>query len=219
MENTIILATTSESKIEDMKSLIKHSDVLDRYNNILTIKEIVDEYNLDIPVAPEEGSTVEENCLSKITFYKRELSKVRDLDGCVLISEDTGLFIKALDGAPGVHTARYAGDHDPKLLREKIIEDMKGKEDRLAFVKCAMACTTLGKSEISTFLGTGSIYGYISETIYEGPGFSFDNIFIRKGDKKTVAEMINKRSDFKYYLPRYEALIHIAPACLVSYLF
>lgn len=191
----IILGTSNEEKVEDIITALEiyAPYLLSRGNkNVKTLKDIKSDYMLDIPDANENGSTVEENCMSKLLYYKSILSEINDLHGSMLISEDTGMFIRHLDWSPGVHTARFAGDHDWISLNRKVIELMDGVEDRSAFIKTAVGITIVGAGEDTTKMDSKLVYGRISQNIYEGEGYAFDKLFEIDGKGVTIAEMCNK---------------------------
>lgn len=204
----IILGTSNQEKIEDLILALKIYSpefVQDNDRNIVSLKDIEDS-GFRINVASENGYTVEENCMSKLYFYKSILDKIDEFHGSLLISEDTGLFIRQLDWNPGVHTARFAGDHDFDKLGKKIMELMNGVNDRFAFVKSAVGATVIGCGEDSTKMESDVMYGSISDYIYSGNGFSFDKIFIKGSDNVTLAEMCNKYKLQRQYIPRFQCI-------------
>lgn len=201
----IILGTSNPEKVEDIKySISVYSRNIFRNSEILTLSDVSDIYDIDIPDAEENGKTVEENCMSKVLTYKNILGKIGDLHKGLLISEDTGLFIKELDWNPGVHTARFAGDHDFNKLGKKVMELMNGVDDRYAFVKSAVGFTVIGYPELYTNIQSDYVEGSISEYIYEGDGFSFDKIFHIKGYPTgvTLAESCSKNKAVRLEIPR-----------------
>lgn len=177
----------------------------DNDRNIVSLRDIEDS-GFKIGIANENGYTVEENCMSKLSFYKSKLSKIDDFHGSLLISEDTGLFIRQLDWNPGVHTARFAGDHDFDKLGRKVMELMNGVDDRFAFVKSAVGATIIGCGEDTTKMESDVMYGSISDYIYNGNGFSFDKIFIKGSDNVTLAEICNKYNLQRQYIPRFQCI-------------
>lgn len=205
----IILGTSNLEKIEDIKySISVNSRYIFNNSDILTLHDVSDIYDIHIPDAEENGRTVEENCMSKILTYKDILGKIDDLYGGLLISEDTGLFIRELDWNPGVRTSRFAGDHDFDKLGKKVMELMNGVDDRYAFVKSAVGFTVIGYPELYTNIQSSSIEGSISEYIYEGEGYPFDKIFHIKGYPTgvTLAESCSKNKAVRLELPRSECI-------------
>lgn len=205
----IILGTGNIEKVSDFKLILQQYERLRDEYEVLTLREASKMYDLNISEAKEEGHTVEENTMSKIHFYKTELNRVPDLVDSLLISEDTGLFIKSLDWNPGVHTARFVGDHDFSKIADKIIELMEGEISRRAFVKSAVALTVIGRGEYTTRISSASMHGVISTEVYRGPGFDFDKMFIRNGSSCTLAEEGNSDPLVRLYIPRATALQNI----------
>jgi XTP/dITP diphosphohydrolase len=204
----IILGTSNQEKIEDLILALKIYSpefVQDNDRNIVSLKDIEDS-GFIINIANENGYTVEENCMSKLYFYKSILDKIDEFHGSLLISEDTGLFIRQLDWNPGVHTARFAGDHDFDKLGRKVMELMNGVNDRFAFVKSAVGATVIGSGEDSTKMESDVMYGSISDYIYSGNGFAFDKIFMKESDNITLAEMCNKYKLQRLYIPRFQCI-------------
>lgn len=204
----IILGTSNQEKIEDLILALKIYSpefVHDNDRNIVSLRDIEDS-GFIINIANENGYTVEENCMSKLYFYKSILDKIDEFHGSLLISEDTGLFIRQLDWNPGVHTARFAGDHDFDNLGRKVMELMNGVNDRFAFVKSAVGATVIGSGEDSTKMESDVMYGSISDYIYSGNGFAFDKIFMKESDNITLAEMCNKYKLQRLYIPRFQCI-------------
>lgn len=192
----IILGTSNEEKVEDIITALEvyAPYLLSRGNkNVKTLNEIRSDYMINTPDADENGSTVEENCMIKLMYYKKQLEKVNDLNGSLLISEDTGMFIQHLDWSPGIHTARFAGvNHDWNALNKKVMDLMDGVENRHAFIKTAVGMTIIGAGEDTTKMDSKLVYGSISRRIYEGEGYAFDKIFEIEGKNMTVAEMMSE---------------------------
>lgn len=128
---------------------------------------------------PETSDTIEGNALQKARY-------VYENYGYDCFSEDTGLEIDALDGAPGVITAHYAGDdRNPDANMEKVLSEMKAASNRKARFKTVIAL----KIKNREYLFEGLVYGRISETKKGDKGFGYDPIFIPDGYDRTYAEM------------------------------
>ncbi len=127
----------------------------------------------------EDGDTLEANAFIKI----------KDID-CgeddVIIGDDTGLFVHALNGEPGVYSARYAGlEGNDEKNREKLLKAMEGVEDRSAFFKTVIAVKR-GKENYTV---EGVCPGRIINEERGSAGFGYDPIFVPEGEEKTFAEM------------------------------
>ena len=128
---------------------------------------------------PENQDTLEGNALEKARYIHEKL--VLDC-----FSEDTGLEIEALDGAPGVQTARYAGESkDPDANIHKVLAGLKGQPNRKARFRTVIALILDGKE----FLFEGIATGRIREKKSGNGGFGYDPIFEPEGFSQTFAEM------------------------------
>lgn len=112
--NKIVLATNNKHKLKEFKEILKDID-------IVTLEDI--DFNEEIE---ETGTTFKENAMIKAKTIHNYLKSKNNL--LPVIADDTGLCCDALDGAPGVYSARYAGDHDFKANRVKLIKDLKDKD-------------------------------------------------------------------------------------------
>ncbi len=165
----IVFATNNINKVKEFKSLFNNKDL-----EFLTLKEI----NYDKEII-EDGTTFEENALIKARQVSRDLN-------CIAISDDSGLEVRALNYAPGIYSARYAGTHNDEDNNSLLIKNLKGIKDRYARYVCA----------ICVYFPNG-LY-LISKEICEGEiiderkgtnGFGYDPYFYFKEFKKTFAEI------------------------------
>ena len=161
-------------------------------HKVKEINEIVAGSGLEFILPPdgfdpiEDGKTFEENSLIKAKAAW-ELTKAWAL------ADDSGLCIDALDGAPGIYSARYA--ETPAKRIERVLKEMEGKTNRNAHFACCMTLINPeGKVEFST---TGICEGSITREAKGNNGFGYDPIFLVKGDTRTIAELSEgKKSDF-----------------------
>lgn len=133
---------------------------------------------LDWPDVEETGSTLEENALLKARA-------VAEATGLPVVGDDTGLEVAALDGAPGVHTARFAGTsarYEDNVA--KLIETMAGRDDRAARFRTVVALVFPDGAEV---VAEGSLDGVITERPRGEGGFGYDPVF--DVDGRTLAEM------------------------------
>jgi len=165
----IILATNNKGKISELKEILKN-------NEVISLKEA----GIDIEV-DEDKETFEGNAIKKAT----EISK---LTGKVCIADDSGLCIEALNGFPGVKTARFLGENATQEERNNyILEKMNGieKEHRKAKV---ITCIAMVKPNEEEKVYTEILEGYIANEKRGDNGFGFDEIFeLETG--KTLAEL------------------------------
>ena len=166
----IVFATNNKHKLEEIRS------ILDNALNILSLDDI--NCHEDIP---ETGSTIEENALIKARYIKEKY-------GYDCFADDTGLEIKSLNNEPGVYSARYAGnDHNSEKNMQKVLENLKGKNDRSAYFRTCIALIT-GNNE---YLFEGKIEGEIITEKKGESGFGYDPIFVPDGYTQTFAELGN----------------------------
>ena len=121
----VVLATGNKGEVAEMKELLKDFPVdLKSLNDFGPIPEVI-----------EDGATFDENAYKKASFTAKVL-------GIPAISDDSGLVVEALDGAPGVVSARYAGESatDQENI-EKLLKEMRGKKNRKAAFECVISVT------------------------------------------------------------------------------
>ena len=164
----LIFATNNQHKVEEIKSSLPQTV------SIISLKEA----GIDIDI-PEPHATLEENAKEKgRTIY--ELTK----QNC--FSEDTGLEVAALNGAPGVHSARYAkGESSPYNNIQKLLNELKTFENRLAQFR-TIIFLSLGDKE---HYFEGICKGQITLSPIGSSGFGYDSVFIPYGSQKTFAQM------------------------------
>lgn len=167
----LIFATNNQHKVDEIRA------VIDKELEIVTLKEA----GIDIDI-PEPFQTLEENASAKAkTIY--------EMTSTSCFSEDTGLEVSALNGEPGVKSARYAGDNrsfDANI--EKLLTNLADKTDRTAQFRTVISLIIDG--EQTQFEGVCK--GKIIENRKGGQGFGYDPVFIPEGSAKTFAEMDTK---------------------------
>ena len=165
---TLIFATNNVHKVSEIQSLLP-KDI-----NVITLQQAG--INIDIP---EPYDTLQENANTKAkTIF--EITK----QNC--FSEDTGLEIDALNGAPGVHSARYASeDRNFNANIEKVLNNLKSTENRSAQFRTVI-CLIWEQKE---YYFEGVCRGHIAEQNSGTAGFGYDPIFIPEGATKSFAEM------------------------------
>jgi XTP/dITP diphosphohydrolase len=126
----------------------------------------------------EDGKTLHDNSLKKALAYFRTAN-------ICTIGEDTGLFVEALSGKPGVYAARYAGGNDANN-RKKLLTELEGKKNRKAYFKTVVALV-VNEKWIEFF--EGEARGKITEEELGENGFGYDAIFLPDGYFKTFGEM------------------------------
>lgn len=174
---TILLGTANQHKIKELKTLL---DVGDSVSFITP-----DDIDSTIPSPEETGKTLEQNALLKAKYYAQKT-------GYTTLSEDTGFFIKALQGWPGIYAARVADAQEDKI--NAVLKKLKGQSDRSAYFE-TVACL-YDPNENTAVHTTGTIHGTISDTPFKMKnGFGYDPIFIPKSSSKTFAQMSKEQKN------------------------
>lgn len=167
----LVFATNNAHKLEEVSAIL--GDKIE----LLSLKDI--NCQTDIP---ETADTLEGNALLKSSYIFQNYH----LD---CFADDTGLEVEALDGAPGVYSARYAGGegHNAEANMLKLLHEMEGKENRKAQFRTAISLILDGKQ----YLFEGVIKGEIIKEKRGNSGFGYDPIFVPEGYSQTFAELGN----------------------------
>lgn len=164
----LIMATHNIHKAEEVQRLVGERIKIVGLHELGCREEI-----------PENGTTLKENALEKAMYVWNKYGR-----DC--FADDTGLMVDALDGAPGVYTARYAGEKcsfDDNI--DLLLENMEGKTDRHAYFETVICLIENGKP----LFFEGRCDGYISTERYGRGGFGYDPIFMPKGYGESFAEL------------------------------
>lgn len=165
----LILATRNPHKTGEIRAM-----VADRY-------EVLDATAFpEFPEIEETGTTFLENARLKAEGISREI------DGWVL-SDDSGLEVAALDGAPGVWSSSYGGEEGNHAKNNaRLLAEMSGKSNRSAKFCCTMVLARNGVAEADF---TGEVQGSLVNALHGAGGFGYDPLFIPNGHDKTFAEL------------------------------
>jgi XTP/dITP diphosphohydrolase len=172
----LVIATRNKGKTKEIKALLKDFPV--------NIKNF-DDFG-PIPHLEEDGNTFDENAYKKASFAARIL-------GLPALADDSGLIVEALDGAPGIHSARYAGENATDEQRYlKLLEDMKGISNRKAAFECVIS--------IAVPTGPALTYearceGLITTEPAGSNGFGYDPVFFYPPYNKTFAQITGKEKN------------------------
>jgi XTP/dITP diphosphohydrolase len=165
---TLVFASNNQHKLREINS------ILDKNITLLSLNDV--NINEDIP---EDEALIEENALSKARY-------VYNMTGLNVFADDTGLEVEALNGLPGVHSARFAGESKDSLANiEKVLSLLEGKENRKARFRTVIAL--IFKNE--EYLFEDSVSGTLINEKRGNEGFGYDPIFIPEGKTQTFAEM------------------------------
>ena len=185
--NQLILATHNEHKAQEFR------DILPQYS-VQTLADL--EHNEEIE---ETATDLEGNSLIKAeTIFKRY--------GHVVISDDSGLEVDALDGAPGVYSARYAGEpQNDQRNTEKLLDKLHGAFNRDAQFRTVI---TLMNAE-NSFQFEGIVSGTIAKSPRGKDGFGYDPVFVPEGYQQTFAELAaNEKNKISHRANAIEKLLH-----------
>ena len=172
----LVLATRNLGKVKELTTMLntanKHQNI-----QILSLQDFP-----DAPEVIEDGDTYQENAAKKATV-------IADWTGHRTLADDAGLEVDALDGAPGVHSKRWAGEDATDAIRiQKLLEAIEGAASRKARFVAAIAIAKPNDSK-SVKIVVGKCEGQITHTPTGESGFGYDPIFVPNGYEKTFAEL------------------------------
>lgn len=174
----LVLATKNQNKIKEFNAMLGSDFKLLSLDDIGFNKEIA-----------ETGTTSTENAKIKaqaVLYFMKE----NNLDYPVL-ADDSGLFVNALGGEPGVMSARYAGDHNDASNRKKILDKLGDRLDRTAYFECALCY--MDETELRIFVGRA--FGEITTEELGKKDFGYDCIFYSSDLQKTFGEATKEEKD------------------------
>ena len=166
---TIVIATNNKNKVREFKSILDNDNI-----EFKTLKEIG--FDKDIV---EDGKSFKENAMIKAMTVARER-------GHIAISDDSGLCVDALNGAPGIYSARYAGTGDDEDNNALLLKNLKGIENRKSHYVCAI-CVAYPDGTYITEEGT--VEGLIIDERRGKGGFGYDPYFFIPEFNATFAEV------------------------------
>ncbi len=168
----IVLATRNQNKVKELKAILKGLNL-----KFLTLQDFP-----DMPDIVEDGKTFEENAVKKA----KEIARIT---GKIALADDSGIEVQALNNAPGVYSARFAGEkaadsaNNKKLLG--LLKDIPLKKRKARFV-CVIA---IAEPEGRVYTTEGELKGVIALKFAGKRGFGYDPLFIVPRYKKTVAQL------------------------------
>lgn len=190
-EQKLVIASHNPGKVREIADLLRPFGV-----------EVVSAGDLDLPEPEETEDTFIGNALLKANAAAKA-------SGLPALSDDSGLAVNALDGAPGIYSARWAGPEKDFMVAMKLVEElMRGTEDRSAKFVCALA---LAWPDGHTEVFEGTVAGYITWPPAGEKGFGYDPIFIAEGETITFAEMEPERKHAMSH--RADAFRQLVVAC------
>lgn len=170
----VVIASTNRNKVEEISQMLKRSK--------FKIISLLDFKDKNLPEIEEDGLTFEENARKKALIIAK-------LTGRLTLADDSGLMVDALNGRPGVHSARYSGkDATPEENNRKLLEELKDvptKKRTARFVCVIAVARPSGKVSVVE----GLCEGLIAKEIRGVEGFGYDPLFIVPEYGKTFAEL------------------------------
>lgn len=165
----LVFATGNSHKLQEVQGLFKEGFALSCLKDVNITEEI-----------PETADNLVDNALQKAWYVYKKC-------GIPCFADDTGLEVEALDGAPGVYSARYAGEQkDSRLNMLLLLKNMSGKTNRNARFRTIIAYIDENAQE---HIFEGEIRGKIIENMAGENGFGYDPIFVPEGYDKTFAQL------------------------------
>mgnify|MGYP000384874754 FL=1 len=177
----IILATNNEHKLSEIRS------IFDKDIEVLSMKDV----GIDTDIE-ENGETIFENSRIKAVYVTTELKKKNFPFPYTVISDDTGLMVEALNGEPGVYSARYAGGegHDSEANMQLLLKNLNGCKNRKAYFSTIVTLIEERASFLSHMMFfEGRVNGTILTEKHGTEGFGYDPIFQPDGYDCSFAEM------------------------------
>ena len=170
MKQIIVLATTNQGKTREINELLTGFPVeIKNLNDFGQIPEVI-----------EDGTTFDDNAYKKASFTARVL-------GYPAMADDSGLCVEALDGAPGVWSARYAGENATDADNvNKMLDDLKDKDNRNAAFKCVISIAVPTGAALTY---EGECQGVITKKPVGENGFGYDPLFFYPEFNKTFAQL------------------------------
>ena len=166
----LVLATRNANKLEEIR-------------DVLGLDELKVKSSFDFPHIPdvvEDKDTLEGNAIKKAMT-------IASATGCWALADDSGLEVDALGGAPGVYSARYAGEHCSYMDNcNKLLFELDGQTNRRARFRTVLALVNL-VGEVRTL--EGAMNGVITESMRGSEGFGYDPVFMPDGYDRTYAEL------------------------------
>ena len=179
-----IIASNNIHKIKEIKEMLVGFD--------LSVKSLADK-NIDIDVE-EDGLTFEANSKKKAIEIVRHLKNKEESD-FIVMSDDSGLEVDYLNGAPGVYSARYAGTHgDNDANNQKLLKELTGVERKKRTARFVCVITAIN-SELEEIVVRGEVDGVIETKLSGSKGFGYDPLFYVQEYEKTFSEITSKQKN------------------------
>lgn len=177
MSNQILIATKNEGKLKEFKQIFTAKGI-----EVLSLKDVDEDVDVQ-----ENGLTFEENARLKADSYAKTI-------GIPVLADDSGLEIDALNGRPGIFSARYAGDHNDAANNAKVLTELGGVPDekRTATFHTSVV---VRKPDGTELVANGNLRGRILSVPRGDNGFGYDPLFYVEEKQKTLAQMTREEKN------------------------
>ncbi|MBQ3481793.1 MAG: RdgB/HAM1 family non-canonical purine NTP pyrophosphatase [Oscillospiraceae bacterium] len=166
----LIIASNNAHKLEEIKAILGGA-----FEEILSLREAGIAHE-----TVEDGATFAANA-------EKKAREIMELSGCCALADDSGLCVDALGGAPGIYSARFAGEHgNDAANRRKLLDMLADTDERAAHFSCAMA---LVRADGSMTAAEGYVYGEIARAEAGENGFGYDSLFYLPERGCTMAQL------------------------------
>ncbi|AHA05336.1 XTP/dITP diphosphatase [Pediococcus pentosaceus] len=177
MNNEILIATKNDGKLKEFKQIFEQKGIV-----VKSLKDIND----DVEIV-ENGLSFEENARLKADGYAKSI-------GIPVLADDSGLEIYALNGRPGIFSARYAGDHNDAANNAKVLSELGGIPDEKR-TATFHSTVVVRKPDGSELVANGNLRGRILAVPRGDNGFGYDPLFFVEAKNKTLAEMTREEKN------------------------
>lgn len=177
MNNEILIATKNDGKLKEFKQIFEQKGIV-----VESLKDIND----DVEIV-ENGLSFEENARLKADGYAKSI-------GIPVLADDSGLEIDALNGRPGIFSARYAGDHNDAANNAKVLNELGGIPDEKR-TATFHSTVVVRKPDGSELVANGNLRGRILAVPRGDNGFGYDPLFFVEAKNKTLAEMTREEKN------------------------
>ncbi|QHM59712.1 dITP/XTP pyrophosphatase [Pediococcus pentosaceus] len=177
MNNEILIATKNDGKLKEFKQIFEQKGIV-----VKSLKDIND----DVEIV-ENGLSFEENARLKADGYAKSI-------GIPVLADDSGLEVDALNGRPGIFSARYAGDHNDAANNAKVLSELGGIPDEKR-TATFHSTVVVRKPDGSELVANGNLRGRILAVPRGDNGFGYDPLFFVEAKNKTLAEMTREEKN------------------------
>lgn len=172
----LIIASNNAHKIREIKEILG-----EKFEQILSLRESGIEHE-----TVEDGSTFLENA-------RKKAKEIAEISGVCALADDSGICVDALGGAPGIFSARFAGEHgNDEVNNALLLKRLEAEQNRAAHYTCAMV---LAYPDGKTVEAEGYFYGSITRCPRGDRGFGYDPLFVPTGSERTVAEYTDEEKN------------------------